>query len=98
METQATTQTLVSVSPDELRRVIETAIKNAVTEALAHNDQPKDPDEALSFDQVRLALKVSNPTLRKLVRSGRIHAVKTGRRWLVPKTEVSRFLAGTDAA
>ncbi len=91
METNAT---LAVVPVTDLERLIESAVSRALERYNPPPAAPTEPAEAITFDQARIALKVSAPTLRKLVRSGRLHAVQTGRRWLIPGREIARFLGG----
>lgn len=84
--------TLAVVSTIDLERLVKTAVVEALS--TYHLPTPPPASEALTFDQVRVRLKISAPTLRKMVRSGTLHAVRTGRRWLVPSVEVERFLQG----
>jgi len=39
-------------------------------------------------------LKISQSTLIKYIRLGRIKAIKAGKGWRVPQSELSRFLKG----
>lgn len=86
--------TLAVVQVNDLERLIHTAVCRALEQYTPPASTPATPVEAITFDQARIALKVSAPTLRKLVRSGRLHAVQTGRRWLIPSGEIQRFLSG----
>ncbi len=87
--------TLVLVSTTDLTQLIEAAATRAVGAALSQFTQPTTakPSEALTFDQVRLRLKLSSPTLRKLLVSGTLHGVRAGKRWLIPMQEIERFLS-----
>jgi DNA binding domain, excisionase family len=42
-------------------------------------------------------LRVSKPTMGKLIREGRIKAVKVGRDWRITKAALDSFLAGENA-
>ncbi|MBL1160845.1 MAG: DNA-binding protein [Chlorobi bacterium] len=86
--------TLAVVSTIDLERLVKTAVVEALSTYHLPTPPPAPASEALTFDQVRVRLKISAPTLRKMVRSGTLHAVRTGRRWLVPSVEVERFLQG----
>jgi excisionase family DNA binding protein len=47
----------------------------------------------LSIDEVSQALGVSTFTVRRLVKSGKLHSVRVGKRLLLPETEVARVIA-----
>lgn len=95
METTTTKQTFDIVFPKE-------AVKEAVREVLQEQGYPTQPTEAsgiryreaLDFDHARLALKVSAPTLRKLLTSKRLHGVRSGRKWIIPAEAIDAFLTG----
>jgi excisionase family DNA binding protein len=87
--------TLVVVSTNDLTQLIEAATTRAVSAALSQFTLPTTakPSEALTFNQVRLRLNLSSPTLRKLLVSGTLHGVRAGKRWLIPSGEMERFLS-----
>jgi excisionase family DNA binding protein len=47
----------------------------------------------LSIDEVSQALGVSTFTVRRLVKGGKLHSVRVGKRLLLPETEVARVVA-----
>jgi excisionase family DNA binding protein len=56
--------------------------------------------ERLTFDvpQVGRLLGLSRNNTYELVKTGHIHAIRLGKRLLVPKSEVERLLAAGDGA
>ncbi len=51
----------------------------------------------LTTVEAAVALGISVSLAQQLIRTGRIRAVKAGRRTLIPATELQRFLSGEDA-
>ena len=87
---------LAVIATPELAQLIETITSRVINTALSQFTQPAQtkPSEALTFDQCRTRLKLSAPTLRALLVSGKLRGVRAGKRWLVPSDEVERFLRG----
>ena len=52
--------------------------------------------ESLVYDSrdLETVLKLSRNAVNLLLNSGKLTGLRYGRKWLVPKTEVSRFLMG----
>jgi len=48
--------------------------------------------QVFSMDEACQALKVSRPTLLKLIKSGKLYALKPGRSWIVPRESIKAFL------
>lgn len=48
--------------------------------------------EMLNIDEVSAVLRVHPETLRRFIREGRISAYKIGRRKLIEKSEVEKFI------
>lgn len=48
----------------------------------------------LSIDEVAFVLNVSEQTVRKLIKKGRIHAVKIGRIYRIPQESITEFSKG----
>jgi excisionase family DNA binding protein len=53
---------------------------------------------ALSYDETAEALGLSRSTVKQLVSSGRLPAVRVGRRVLIPAAEIERFLQSAGSA
>jgi excisionase family DNA binding protein len=53
---------------------------------------------ALNYDETAAALGLSRSTIKILVSSGKLGAVRVGRRVLIPAREIERFLQGGHAA
>lgn len=51
--------------------------------------------EGLRVTEAATRLHCPEQTVRDLIASGRLHAVRAGKRWLIASTEVERFLTGT---
>jgi len=49
-------------------------------------------EELLTASQAGEALSASSQTIRNWIRSGRLHAVRIGNRFLIPRSEVERML------
>ena len=49
---------------------------------------------ALTLDQACKRLQLSRPSVVGLIESGRLHAVKVGRKWLVSASSLDRFVNG----
>ncbi len=64
---------------------------------IASSERSSDePRLALGVQEVADALGVSRE-LVKMIRTGRLPSVKLGRRWLISRKALERFLAGGDA-
>lgn len=50
-----------------------------------------------STDEVCAVLRLSQPTLRKLIHAGQLSAKRVGSRWLIPSTAVAHYL-GVDCS
>lgn len=49
---------------------------------------------ALTLDQACKRLQLSRPSVVGLIESGRLHAVKVGRKWLISASSLDRFVNG----
>jgi excisionase family DNA binding protein len=54
----------------------------------------KENDEVFTTEEAIQYLKISKPTFLKLIRMGRIKAIKAGKGWRVLHSELFRFLVG----
>jgi excisionase family DNA binding protein len=52
---------------------------------------------ALTLNQVCATLQLSRPSVVRLIESGRLRAVKVGRKWLVSISSVQRFINGGES-
>ena len=50
--------------------------------------------EYLTVSEVAERLRVSTRTVRERIKAGKLEAFKNGARWLIPATEIERFLEG----
>lgn len=58
-----------------------------------------EPDTAMiTVPELAKRLRVSGPTVRKLITDGKLRALRVGRQWRIPATEVERFLAAHGSA
>jgi len=48
----------------------------------------------MTVAEVAKLLRVNRKTVEKLIYAGKLHAVKIGRVWRIPRTAVVRFLEG----
>lgn len=48
--------------------------------------------ESLTTREVAKLLRISDETVRRQIRTGKIRAVKVGKQWLVPGAELNRIL------
>ena len=55
-------------------------------------------EELLTASQAAGALSASGQTIRNWIRSGRVHAVRIGNRFLIPRSEVERMLGDVPRA
>jgi excisionase family DNA binding protein len=51
-------------------------------------------EEVMTVAEVAKLLRVNRKTVEKLIYAGKLHAVKIGRVWRIPRTAVVRFLEG----
>ncbi len=84
--------TFAVVAINDLTGAITTAVQAALQGYDVRPPQPTPCLTGLTFDQARVALKLSAPTLRKLLISGRLKSVRTGRKWIIPTDAVASFL------
>lgn len=57
-----------------------------------------DLPDVLTVAEVREVLRLGEHTVYALIRTGRLRALRAGRRWIIPKDAVVDFLAGVDNA
>ena len=66
--------------------------------ATSPGDEPEsvapEPVIALTLNQAGQRLQLSRPSVVGLIESGRLHAVKVGRKWLVSASSLDRFVNG----
>lgn len=60
---------------------------------MMHKDEP----EYLSPEEVGARLRASKWTVRRWIESGKVPAIRVGRRWLIPKDAVDRMQADIDS-
>lgn len=83
------------ISVEELQTMIENAVQDAVQRALKTPKADGKPDEILRYNQVLKILRISQPTLTRLERSGQLRVVKLGsRKRGVLRSELNRFMVG----
>ena len=51
-------------------------------------------DSVLTTDEATEYLRISKPTCLKLIRVGRLRAIKAGKGWRILQSELYRFLKG----
>ena len=52
----------------------------------------KDYPDVLNTEQIREILNISNKTLFQLLRTGKIHSIKVGRSYRIPKIFLMKYL------
>ncbi len=52
-----------------------------------------DQADVYSKKEVAIRLRISNQTLHQLTKSGALRTIRAGRRVLIPKSELERFLS-----
>lgn len=87
-------QNIVVSTTDALHAIVADAVETALRriEPGVQQEQPSGPGELMTFADVRLALRCSAPTLRNLIRDGKIHATRVGDRWRFRPEDVQSFL------
>lgn len=85
---------IATVTADDLRALIANEIRAAITEALSSVRKNEPIPEGLEFDAVRQRLKLSSPSVRKLLRTGRLRGQQIGRKWVIDSASVDAFIAG----
>lgn len=53
-------------------------------------------EEVMTVAEVAKLLRVNRKTVEKLIYAGKLHAVKVGRVWRIPRAAVVRFLEGEE--
>jgi excisionase family DNA binding protein len=66
--------------------------------APAADTSPGEPRLAFGVQEVADALGVSRELVKHMIRTGQLPSVKLGRRRLISRTALERFLAGSDPA
>ncbi len=82
---------------EELQSLVAGAVRSVLDETRAASASTTNASVAtkvLTLDEARLRLRVSAPTIRKLVRSGRLKAQRLGRRWIFSEPEINCFIEG----
>jgi len=89
---------LVVLPLEELQSLINKAIRTTVSELLESRGTfaPSKDDKRLTFDEVRVRLRVSRPTLHRLIASGKLPAHKTHERgqWIISERALETYLGG----
>ncbi|KXK10276.1 MAG: helix-turn-helix domain-containing protein [Candidatus Kapabacteria bacterium] len=88
--------TFAVVSVNDLTEAITSAVQAALQAYDVRPPQPTPCLTGLTFDQARVALRLSSPTLRKLLTTGRLKSVRTGRKWIIPTDAVASFLESAE--
>lgn len=79
------------ISSEELIVLIQNAVKAAVLETIPiNNSPPNDMRQLLSSKEACAFLKISQPTLIKLRKEGKIKARNIGGKLFYSKTEISK--------
>jgi excisionase family DNA binding protein len=69
-------------------------VRNANLSGHEPDNVAPEPVVALTLDQARQRLQLSRPSVVGLIESGRLHAVKVGRKWLVSASSLDDFVNG----
>ncbi|MBL0323236.1 MAG: helix-turn-helix domain-containing protein [Ignavibacteria bacterium] len=85
-------QTLIVSTTETIQAMITEAVERAILRNEPHHNEAPSVRDLMTFAEVRLALRCSAPTLRKLVRTGKIHASRIGDRWRFRAEDVQLFL------
>lgn len=72
-----------------ITEAVESALRRVAPNEPSRSDVTRD---LMTFAEVRLALRCSAPTLRKLVRTGKLHGSRIGDRWRFRPEDVQSFL------
>lgn len=70
---------------------LERRIEKLEAEGLANRQNPMNIGEYYTVQQMAYALHVSPLTIRRRIQSGLIDAVKVGKTWRIPKTELTQI-------
>ncbi len=81
-------QISINLTHDELSALI----NSAVSEAIQKNMAPADADTLLTVDQACKYLKCSDVFLWKLRKAGKIASTNAGKKILVPKSSIDKYL------
>jgi len=91
-------QSVAVVPTAELQALISEAVRNAIFELTDSHGTlaPSKGDKRLTFDEVRVRLRVSRPTLHRLIASGKLPAHKTHERgqWIISERALETYLGG----
>ena len=94
---ETSNSTLVVLRPEELQSLMEIAIRKALCDyGAAHQGKPHDKeDRRLTFDEVRVRLRLSRPTVLGLIKSGQLSAHKTSDsgQWIISERALEAYLA-----
>lgn len=94
-------QGFIVSTPDGLTTIVREAVEQAIGLAVKNGTEianrmglwdQKPQDLLLTFNEIRLQLRCSAPTLRKLITSGRLKACKVGNRWRVRQSDLDQFM------
>ncbi|MBK7576611.1 MAG: helix-turn-helix domain-containing protein [Ignavibacteria bacterium] len=81
------------ITTEELRILIEDAVEKQIQQCLQKTQSAGKLDEILRYPQVLKILRISQPTLTKLVRSGKLRVVELGlRKRGVLHSELKRYM------
>lgn len=77
---------------------LETLIQRVVSKTLEHvqagHASAPESSRILTFREARIELRCSAPTLRKILRSGKLPAVRIGAQWRVREQDLLNFMQG----
>lgn len=84
---------VILASEETLHAIVTEAVEEALRR-VAPNEPVRSnvTRDLMTFAEVRLALRCSAPTLRKLLRTGKIHGSRIGDRWRFRAEDVQSFL------
>lgn len=80
------------INADAIRQLVEDVVEQVVRASLPLQVATPPTRDLMTFAEVRLALRCSAPTLRKLLRAGKIHGSRIGDRWRFRAEDVQSFL------
>ena len=94
-----TQQTLIVSTSETIQAMITEAVERAILRNEPQHQEAPSKRDLMTFAEVRLALRCSAPTLRKMIRAGKVHGSHIGNRWRFRAEDVQSFLtAGGDHA
>ena len=82
---------LFNVSPDDLKAMIREAVRE---EKSLNTPETENGQELFTVKETGKQLRVSQPTLDKLEKQGKLHSVKVGMKKFYRKVDILAFLQG----